>query len=64
VRVALWMPHGSVDATLKILRDEVLESIRFLVDFIPRVAKRLHQPGFDQAVMADDLQRGFLSLFG
>ena len=57
------VPHCGCDTSFKILRDDMFKPFSFFVDFIPCVAKRLHQPGFEQAVVSDNFQRGLAALF-
>ena len=51
----------SVDGRLELLRQGVLETIRFVVDGIERHAERLGEVLLEQTVVADDLEGDPLS---
>ena len=64
VRVVGGMAEGGSHARFEIFRDDVLQAAGFLVDFVPTVSERLHQPGFEQAVVAEDFQRSAFAFRG
>ena len=41
----------------------MLEFVRFMMDFVPRIAQCVDKEGLEQAVMANDFKRGFLAAF-
>ncbi len=57
VWVELRVPEFISDPLLKTLRDEVLQALGFIVNFVDGVIQHLEKKGLDQAVMANDLQR-------
>ena len=61
VRVELGMAELGGDALLEALGDEVLEALGFLMDFVPGVVEDFVEEGFDEAVVADDLEGALLS---
>ena len=52
------MAEGGVDARLERLREVVLEALGLGVHLVPGEPERLHQVELEQAVVADDLERG------
>jgi hypothetical protein len=61
VRVAVGMAECGGNTGFELFGDDVFEAAGLLVDFVPGVAKGLYQPGFEQAVMTDDLEGGALA---
>jgi hypothetical protein len=57
VRVAGGVTELGGDAGLKFFRDEVLEAFGFVVQLVECVAEDFEEEGFDEAVVAHDLQR-------
>lgn len=53
LRVAQFFSY----AALKAFRDEMLQSLRFLMKLVYRVAELLVKEGFKQAVVANDFKR-------
>ena len=52
------MAERGVDARLERLGQVVLEALGLDVHLVPREPERLHQVQLEQAVVADDLERG------
>jgi hypothetical protein len=61
VRVDFGIAENGGDAIFKTLGNEVLQPLRFLVDFIPGVPQNIVKEQFEQAVMAYELPGAALS---
>ena len=64
VRIARRMAERGVDARLERLREVVLEPLGLGVHLVPGEPERLHQVELEQAVVADDLERGLRPRLG
>ena len=58
------MAERRVDARLERLREVVLEPLGLGVHLVPAEPERLHQVELEQAVVADDLERGCVAGLG
>ncbi len=61
VGVEVGMAKFGGDAFFKAFGDEVFEALGFLVDLVPGVAEDLVEKGFEQAMVADDLESAFFA---
>jgi 1,4-dihydroxy-6-naphthoate synthase len=64
VRVVRRESECAVDARFELLRDDVLEPVRFFMDVVDVHAERLREIQLEQAVMADHLERDAFSRLG
>ena len=51
----------SIDAGLELFRDGVLQALRLVVDFVPRIAQCLGQIEFQQTMVTHDFECGFMT---
>ncbi len=61
VGIELWVAELCSDALLEPLRDEMFESLRFLVNLFEGVVEKFVKECFDQSMMAHHLKRPPLS---
>jgi len=61
MRVDLRVAQDRGDAIFKALRDEVFQSLRFLVHLVPGVLQNIVKKEFEQSVMADEFPRAAFS---
>src|SRR5439155_1379351 len=59
-RVLIWIERP-VDPCLELLRDDVLQAVRFVVHVVDVHAQRLREVELEQPVVADDLDRDALT---
>jgi len=64
VGIVRRVPERAVDARLQLLRDHVLEPVRFVVHVVDVQPERLREVELEQAVMADHLDRDALAGLG
>ena len=56
MRVVRGIAERQGNARLEFLRDHVFQAVGLGMHLVPRIPQHLRQVGFDQAMVADDLQ--------
>jgi hypothetical protein len=59
-----WIPKLLSESLFKGFRDEVLKTLRFIVEFFNGISELLKQEGFNQPVVPDDFQCPLATVVG